>query len=80
MGVTAAAVVGSRGRSDRMLSAQGLGEYGALARGGSSEVGSSSVADVVDNIEYTVRHAEPITWVGVFGVVLVVWFLFFRTR
>jgi hypothetical protein len=35
---------------------------------------------VVDNIEYTIRHAEPTTWVAVFGVVLVIWFLFSRTR
>jgi hypothetical protein len=56
-----------------MLIAQGLGEYGALAGGGSSRV-----AEVLDNIQYTVRGAEPSTWILVSVGLLAVWFLFFR--
>lgn len=53
--------------------AQGLGEYGALAGGGSSRV-----AEVLDNIQYTVRGAEPSTWILVSVGLLAAWFLFFR--
>jgi len=56
-----------------MLIAQGLGEYGALAGGGSSRV-----AEVLDNIQYTVRGAEPSTWILVSVGLLAAWFLFFR--
>jgi hypothetical protein len=70
----------SSGRFTYMLTAQGLGEYGTLAGGDSADVGSSRLAEVLEKIEYTVRHAEPTTWIGVAGVVFVVWLLFFRTR
>jgi hypothetical protein len=56
-----------------MLIAQGLGEYGALAGGGSSRF-----TDFLDTVEYTIRGAEPTTWIAVTGGLLVVWFLFFR--
>ena len=56
-----------------MLIAQGLGEYGALAGGGSSRLG-----EVVDNIEYTLRGWEPSTWVLVSVGLLALWFLFLR--
>ena len=56
-----------------MLIAQGLGEYGALSGG------SSSLADIFDRVEYAVRDTTAGTWVAVFAVVLVVWFLF-RSR
>jgi hypothetical protein len=56
-----------------MLIAQGLGEYGALAGGGSSRLG-----DVLDNLESTIRGTEPSTWILVSVGVVAVWFLFFR--
>jgi hypothetical protein len=56
-----------------MLIAQGLGEYGALAGGGSSRLG-----EVLDNIDYTIRGAQPSTWIMVSAALLAVWFLFFR--
>lgn len=56
-----------------MLIAQGLGEYGALAGGGSSRFG-----EIVDNLGYTIRDAQPSTWILVSVGVLAVWFLFFR--
>jgi hypothetical protein len=56
-----------------MLIAQGLGEYGALAGGGSSRLG-----EVVDNIEYTLRGWEPSTWVLVSVGLLALWFVFLR--
>ncbi len=56
-----------------MLIAQGLGEYGALASGG-----SSGFRDFVDNVQYTIRDAEPSTWIAVSFGLLVLWFLFLR--
>jgi hypothetical protein len=56
-----------------MLIAQGLGEYGALAGGGSSRFG-----EVLDNLESTIRGAESSTWILVSVGLLAVWFLFFR--
>jgi hypothetical protein len=56
-----------------MLIAQGLGEYGALAGGGSSRFG-----DFLDTVEYTIREAEPSTWILVSLGLLVLWFLFLR--
>ena len=56
-----------------MLIAQGLGEYGALAGGGSSWLG-----EVLGNLEYTIRDAEPSTWIVLSVGLLAVWFLFFR--
>jgi hypothetical protein len=56
-----------------MLIAQGLGEYGALAGGGSSRFG-----EILDGLEYTIRGAEPSTWILVSVAVFAVWFLFFR--
>ena len=56
-----------------MLVAQGLGEYGSLASGGSSRLG-----EILGNLEYTIQRAEPSTWVLVSVGVLAVWFLFFR--
>ena len=58
-----------------MLVAQGLGEYGALAGGGSSRF-----AEVLDSMQYAIRDAKLSTWVLVSVGVLIVWFLFFRTR
>ena len=57
-----------------MVIAQGLAEYGALSGGG------SSLADFIDRVDYAVRDATPATWVTVFAVVLVAWFVFFRVR
>ena len=57
-----------------MLIAQGLGEYGALSGG------SSGLADMLDRMDYSVRHATPSTWVALFAGFLVVWFVFFRSR
>ncbi len=56
-----------------MLIAQGLGEYGALAGGG-----SSWFREVVDNLEYTFGGTQPSTWILVSVGVLALWFLFFR--
>jgi hypothetical protein len=58
-----------------VLIAQGLGEYGALAGGG-----SSGLAGLFDRVDYAVRDATPATWVAVFAAVMVVWFVFFRSR
>ena len=57
-----------------MLIAQGLGEYGALSGGG------TSLSELIDRVDYAVRDTTPSTWVAVFAVVLVVWFVFFRAR
>ncbi len=57
-----------------MLIAQGLGEYGALSGGG------SSIASLLDNVEYAIRDAGPNTWIVVFFGVLAVWFFFVRAR
>jgi hypothetical protein len=57
-----------------MLIAQGLGEYGALAGGGSS----GGLGAVLDNIQYTIRDAEPTTWIYVCVGLLVLWFVFLR--
>ena len=54
-----------------MLIAQGLGEYGALAGGG-----SSGIRDFLGNLEYTLRDANPSTWVAVLFGVVVLWFVF----
>ena len=56
-----------------MLIAQGLVEYGALAGGGSSRLG-----EILDNVQYTLRGAEPTTWMYVGVGVFVLWFVFFR--
>jgi hypothetical protein len=56
-----------------MLIAQGLGEYGALTSGGSSRV-----AEVLDNIQYSIGAMEPSTWILVSVGLLAVWFLFMR--
>ena len=57
-----------------MLIAQGLGEYGALSGG------SSGLGDLLDRMDYSVRHATSSTWVVVFAGFLIVWFVFFRSR
>jgi hypothetical protein len=57
-----------------VLIAQGLGEYGALSGGG------TSLSELIDRVDYAVRDTTPSTWVAVFAVVLVVWFVFFRSR
>ena len=56
-----------------MLIAQGLGEYGALAGGGSSGLGR-----VLFDLENMVRDAGPSTWMLVSVALLAVWFLFLR--
>jgi len=58
-----------------MLIAQALGEYGGLAGGF-----SGGITNFLDTVEYTVRDAQPTTWIVVGFGVLVVWFLFFRQR
>jgi hypothetical protein len=58
-----------------MLIAQGLGEYGALSGGA-----SSGIANLIDNVEYTIRDAGPGTWAAIFLSVLFVWFFFLRAR
>lgn len=55
-----------------MLIAQGLAEYGALSGSG------SSLAEFIDRLDYSARNATPGTWVAIFGVMLVVWFVFSR--
>ena len=57
-----------------MLLAQGLGEYGALSGG------LSGMANLIDAAEDTFGNLEPTTWVLIFIGVLVIWFVFFRTR
>jgi hypothetical protein len=56
-----------------MLIAQGLGEYGALASGG-----SSGLRDFVGNLEYTMRDADPSMWLAVLFGLVVLWFVFLR--
>lgn len=56
-----------------MLIAQGLVEYGALAGGGSSRLG-----EIFDTVQYTIRDAEPTTWMYVGLGFVVLWFVFFR--
>jgi len=56
-----------------MLIAQGLGEY-AVSSGGFSRI-----ANLLENVEYTIRDAGPATWAAMFFGVLVVWF-FLRAR
>ena len=58
-----------------MLIAQGLGEYGALSGGV-----SSGIANLMDNVEYTIRDGGPGTWAAIFLGVLFVWFFFLRAR
>jgi len=58
-----------------MLMAQGLGEYGALTGGG-----ASGLANLMDNLEYSIRDAGPTAWAAIFIGVLAVWFLFVRRR
>ncbi len=60
-----------------MVLAQGLGEYGALSRGGGV---SSGLAHTLSTIERAVRDTEPRTWIVVAFGVFFVWFLFLRTR
>jgi hypothetical protein len=50
-----------------------LGEYGALAGGGSSGLGR-----VLLDLENMIRDAEPSTWILVSVGLLAVWFLFLR--
>jgi hypothetical protein len=57
-----------------MLIAQVLGEYGALSGG------FSGVANLLDNVEYTIRDAGAATWTAIFFSVVVVWFFFLRAR
>ena len=52
-----------------MLIAQGLGEY-AVSSGGFSRI-----ANLLENVEYTIRDGGPATWVTIFFGLLVVWFL-----
>ena len=57
-----------------MLMAQGLGEYGALSGG------VSGITNLFENIEYTIREGGPSTWAMIGLGLLVLWFMFFRTR
>lgn len=57
-----------------MVIAQGLVEYGALAGGG----GSSRLGEIVDSVQYTIRHADTTTWIYVGLGLLVLWFVFLR--
>jgi hypothetical protein len=59
-----------------MLLAQGLVEYGALSGGGAS----SSLASALAALEYTVRDAEPRTWMIASVSLVLFWFLFLRRR
>lgn len=56
-----------------MLIAQGLGEYGGLASGG-----SSGLRDFLGNLEYTMRDADPSMWLAALFGLVVLWFVFFR--
>jgi len=60
-----------------MLLAQGLVEYGALSGGGGA---SSSLASALAALEYTVRDAEPRTWMIASVSLVLFWFLFLRRR
>jgi hypothetical protein len=57
-----------------MLIAQGLGEYGTLSGGG-----FSGIANLLENVEYTIRDGGPAMWMAMFFGVLVIWF-FLRAR
>ena len=59
--------------------AQGLGEYGSLAGGGSGGV-SGRLSDLMSTIETALRNPTPKTWVGVAIIVFILWFIFFRRR
>lgn len=58
-----------------MLIAQGLGEYGAVSGGG-----FSGIANLLENVEYTIRDGGPGTWVVIVLGAFVVWFVFLRAR
>jgi hypothetical protein len=58
-----------------MLIAQGLGEYGAVSGGG-----FSGIANLLENVEYTIREGGPATWVAMFLGAFVIWFVFLRAR
>lgn len=57
-----------------MVIAQGLGEYGALTGG------FSGIANLLEDVEYTIRDAGPTAWVAMFFGVFVLWFVFLRRR
>jgi hypothetical protein len=60
-----------------MILAQSLGEYGAVS-GGALANALAAVSDAFNTVTDTVRHAEPLTWVAVGGVALVLWIAFRR--
>ena len=59
--------------------AQGLGEYGAIAGGGSGDV-SSGLREIVSTIEDALRNPTPKTWIGIALFLFILWFLFLRRR
>ena len=59
--------------------AQGLGEYGAIAGGGSGGV-SSTLHEIVSTIEDALRNPTPKTWIGIAIFLFILWFLFLRRR
>ena len=59
--------------------AQGLGEYGSIAGGGSGGV-SGRLSDIMNTIENALRNPTPKTWIGVAVFFFILWFIFFRRR
>ena len=59
--------------------AQGLGEYGAVAGGGSDDM-SSRLRDIASTIEDALRNPTPKTWIGIAIFLFILWFLFIRRR
>jgi len=59
--------------------AQGLGEYGAVAGGGSGDV-SSRLRDIASTIEDALRNPTPKTWIAIAVFLFILWFLFIRRR
>ena len=59
--------------------AQGLGEYGRIAEGGSGDV-SSGLRDLASTIEDALRNPTPKTWIGIAIFFFILWFIFIRRR
>jgi hypothetical protein len=57
--------------------AQGLGEYGRIAEGGSV---SSTLSDIAATIEDALRNPTPKTWIGIAIFFFILWFIFIRRR
>jgi hypothetical protein len=60
--------------------AQGLGEYGRVAGGGSGGDVSSALHDIASTIEDALRNPTPKTWIGIAIFFFILWFIFIRRR